>query len=134
MKVRLKDGREQWVLVHVEVQTQRATGFADRMFVYHYRIRDRYKARCAAFAILADDSPGWRPNEFRDELLGTEIVMRFSTAKLLDYEANWPELESETNPFGVVVMAHAGMRATTNDPQDRLAWKFRLTRRLYEHG
>ena len=108
VRVQLQDGREQWVLVHVEVQMQPAIGFPERMFVYHYRIRDRFGARSATFGILADDDPGWRPGEFRDELLGTELVMRFSTAKLMDYEADWPALENETNPFAVVVMAHAG--------------------------
>ena len=134
VRVQLKNGREQWVLVHVEVQMQPAIGFPERMFVYHYRIRDRFGARCATFGILADDDPGWRPGEFRDELLGTELVMRFSTAKLMDYEADWPALENETNPFAVVVMAHAGTRATAADPYARLDWKFRLTRRLFERG
>ena len=134
VRVQLKDGREQWVLVHVEVQMQPAIGFPERMFVYHYRIRDRFGARCATFGILADDEPSWRPNEFRDELLGTELVMRFSTAKLMDYEADWPALENENNPFAVVVMAHAGTRATATDPYARLDWKFRLTRRLFERG
>ena len=134
VRVQLKDGREQWVLVHVEVQMQPAIGFPERMFVYHYRIRDRFGARCATFGILADDDPSWRPSEFRDELLGTELVMRFSTAKLMDYEADWPALENETNPFAVVVMAHAGTRATANDPHARLDWKYRLTRRLFERG
>ena len=62
------------------------------------------------------------------------LVMRFSTAKLMDYEADWPALENETNPFAVVVMAHAGTRATATDPHARLDWKFRLTRRLFERG
>ena len=133
-KVYLKDGQEHWVLVHVEVQTQPATDFAERMFVYHYRIRDRFDARCATFGVLADDDPAWRPVEFRDELLGTEVVMRFSTAKLLDYEADLAALEDEANPFALVVMAHAGTRATAADPRARLDWKFGLTRRLFERG
>ena len=134
VKVQLKDGQEQWVLVHVEVQTQPAFGFPERMFVYHYRIRDRFGARCATFGVLADSDPSWRPAEFRDELLGTELVLRFSTAKLLDYEADLPALEEETNPFALVVMAHAGVRATAADPYARLDWKFGLTRRLFERG
>lgn len=134
VKVQLQDGQEQWVLVHVEVQTQRASGFAERMFVYHYRIRDRFGARCATFGILADDDPSWRPNEFRDDLLGTELVMRFRTAKLLDYEAHWQALENNDNPFAIVVLAHAGTRATTSDPHARLDQKFSLTRRLFERG
>jgi hypothetical protein len=76
VKVQLTNGQEQWVLVHVEVQTQPANDFPERLFVYHYRIRDRFDARCATFGVLADGDPGWRPAEFRDELLGTELVMR----------------------------------------------------------
>ena len=45
-----------------------------------------------------------------------------------------PALENENNPFAVVVMAHAGTRATATDPHARLDWKFRLTRRLFERG
>jgi hypothetical protein len=134
VKVQLTNGLEQWVLVHVEVQTQPALGFPERMFVYHYRIRDRFGARCATFGVLADGDPAWRPAEFRDELLGTELAMRFSTAKLLDYEADLAALESEANPFALVVLAHAGMRATAADPHARLDWKFGLTRRLFERG
>jgi hypothetical protein len=134
VKVHLTDGQEQWVLVHVEVQTQPALGFPERMFVYHYRIRDRFDARCATFGVLADGDPAWRPAEFRDELLGTELVLRFSTAKLLDYEADMAALEGEANPFALVVLAHAGMRATTGDPRARLDKKFGLTRRLFERG
>jgi hypothetical protein len=67
----------------------------------------------------------------QDELLGTELVLRFSTAKLLDYEADMAALEGEANPFALVVLAHAGMRATAADPRGRLERKFGLTRRLF---
>src|SRR5688500_1483006 len=37
-KVWQKDGRETWLLIHVEVQGRPEQAFAERMFVYHYRI------------------------------------------------------------------------------------------------
>src|SRR5262249_30370308 len=37
-KVWLKDGSETWILIHVEIQNQRDSEFAERMFVYNYRI------------------------------------------------------------------------------------------------
>jgi hypothetical protein len=37
-KVWLLNGQEAWILIHVEVQSQRDDGFAERMFVYHYRL------------------------------------------------------------------------------------------------
>jgi hypothetical protein len=48
-------GEEAWVLIHVEVQSQEETNFAERMYVYHYRIYDRYKRRVASIAILGDE-------------------------------------------------------------------------------
>src|SRR4029077_14802574 len=43
MKVWRKDGNEIWVLLHIEVQDQWEAGFPERMFVYYYRLFDRYK-------------------------------------------------------------------------------------------
>ncbi|MEQ9235851.1 MAG: hypothetical protein RIG66_17400 [Coleofasciculus sp. E2-BRE-01] len=53
-KVYLLTGEEAWVLIHIEVQSQEETNFAERMFVYHYRIFDRYKRNVASLAILGD--------------------------------------------------------------------------------
>ena len=37
------DGAETWVLVHIEIQGRADPGFAERMYVYHYRLFDRYR-------------------------------------------------------------------------------------------
>jgi hypothetical protein len=44
------------------------------------------------------------------------------------------ELESSTNPFATVVIAHLKVIETKNNVDQRKAWKFRLTRGLYEKG
>ena len=105
-----------------------------RLFVYNYRIRDRFGARCATFSVLTDDDAHWRPTRYEDSLLGTVLRMDFATAKLLDLEQDWAALAASANPFAVVVMAHAKHRATRRDFQERLAWKLDLTKSLYRHG
>ena len=56
VKVWLKDGREQWVLIHIEVQADEDAAFGERMFVYSYRLFDRYNRReVVSIAVLADD-------------------------------------------------------------------------------
>jgi len=40
VKVWRKDGQESWLLVHIEVQGWPEQDFAQRLFVYHYRIFD----------------------------------------------------------------------------------------------
>lgn len=105
-KVFRRGGEEAWVLVHVEVQGQVESKFAERMYVYHYRLFDRYHRQVASLAVLIDDVVGWRPQAFGYELWGCEVGIRFPTVKLLDYRQRWQELEQDRNPFAVVVMAH----------------------------
>src|SRR5258708_5484703 len=53
-KVYLKDGSEQWVLIHIEVQGQKDEEFPKRMFTYWYRIYDKYQKPLVSCAILTD--------------------------------------------------------------------------------
>ena len=55
VKVWTTAGVESWVLTHVEVQTDRDPDFPLRMYVYNYRIFDRYNKPVASLAVLADE-------------------------------------------------------------------------------
>ncbi len=131
VKVWLKTGQELWVLLHIEVQGQHETDFTWRVLVYHFRILDRFAAPVATFVILTDEDESWRPDEYRAELLGTELRLKFSAAKLLDYADHWDELEQSDNPFAVVVQSHLMALRTRHNPPERLQSKWQLTRRLY---
>jgi len=134
VKVRRKRGEEAWVLVHVEVQSQEEAKFAERMYVYNYRLYDRYHRLVASLAVLADDRPGWRPDHFGYELWRTRVSLEFPTVKLLAYKERWEELEESDNPFATVVMAHLKAQETRKDVEGRRRWKLYLIRRLYERG
>ncbi len=134
VKVWRSNGEALFVLIHVEVQNSRETVFPERMFVYNYRLRDRYDHPVVSLAILTDDRPSWRPQEFQSELWGCEIHFRFPIAKLLDYEQQWQMLEESLNPFAMVTMAHLKALETRGKQLQRKDWKFNLTRRLYEKG
>src|SRR5688572_23161329 len=41
-KVWRTSGEEAWILIHIEIQSQRDAGLPKRMFVYHYRIFDKF--------------------------------------------------------------------------------------------
>jgi len=123
VKVTLKDGIEAILLVHIEVQNQVDGKFAERMFIYGYRIYDRYKMRVVSLAILGDQDATWRPQEFGYDQWGYTIKLRFPIVKLLDYAADWTMLEQSRNPFAVVVMAHLHAQATQRYPQTRLREK-----------
>lgn len=134
VKVWLKSGQEVIALIHAEVQGEREVDFEHRVYVYHYRISDRFNERVASFVVLTDSNRRWRPKEFRYELLGTKVALKFSVAKLLDYRDKWEELERHLNPFAIVVMAYLRMFETKRDARKRLEWKLVLTKSLYDRG
>ena len=134
MKVWRLDGEELYVLIHIEIQGQHDAEFPLRMYIYNYRLFDRYQRPIVSLAILGDDGARWRPEEYGYELWGCRAGLRFPVVKLRDYNQRWAELEQSVNPFAVVVMAHLKTRATRRDPEHRYRWKIQLVRRLYEGG
>lgn len=105
IKVYAKDGNETWVLIHVEVQGETEQDFAKRMFTYQYRLRDRYNMDVVSLAVLADTRREFRPTYFHYARWGCELTFAFPTAKLIDWEGHWSQLETSDNVFALVVMA-----------------------------
>lgn len=134
IKVWLKSGDEAWVLVHIEVQSQEESGFSERMFVYNYRIYDRYRRRVASLAVLGDERLAWRPSQFGYELFDCRMQFQFPIVKLADYGAQWQALEASRNPFATVVMAHLKTQETRDNGEERKSWKLSLVKRLYDQG
>ena len=108
------------MVVHVEVQGQYEADFAKRMYVYNYRLFDRYNRQVVSLAVLADDRKRWRPRRYRTELWGCEERFTFPRVKLLDYADQEEALAASANPFAIVVLAYLKTRATRKHPDDRL--------------
>jgi hypothetical protein len=134
VKVYLKDGQERWILVHVEVQARKEVEFPERIYVYNTRLFDRYGREVISLAILADDDPAWRPSRYEYARWDFRTSMQFPVVKLLDYAPQYEELESDPNPFAVVVLAHLKALETRGSPVERRAWKVRLVKGLYDRG
>ncbi|MBK1720558.1 hypothetical protein [Thiocystis violacea] len=135
LDVRTRDGRETWVLVHVEVQGESQADFARRMFRYNYRIRDRYDRPAVSLAVLSDSNRRFRADRYEDGRWGCRIVFEFPMVKLLDHDepARWAALEASDNVFALVVMAQIRAKVT-QDAETLKGWKFRLIRLMYERG
>lgn len=132
VKVYSRDGEENWLLIHAEVQAQEEFVFPKRMYTYNYRIFDLYDQPVASLAILGDDNENWRPSKFSRNLFGCSVYFRFPVVKLLDYSQKLPQLEKSRNPFATVVMAHLIAKQTTNNRTERKQQKLALVKRLYQ--
>jgi predicted transposase/invertase (TIGR01784 family) len=134
IEIKLKNGIKKWILIHIEIQAQSGKDFPERMFVYNYRIYDRYQIPVTSIAILADDSPSFRPGSFQYGMWGSTMGLDFLKTKLLDYKDKWTYLEKQDNPFAIVVMAHLKALETRQNHSLRKQWKIELTKLLYEKG
>jgi hypothetical protein len=134
VEVYLRDGRLQWVLIHVEIQAQRDVSFALRVLDYNYRIFKQYEQPVASLVLLADDDPEWRPNAFHNDVLGTVMGISFATAKLPDYADRSAALLASHNPFALVTLAHLRSQQAHHDADKLYTAKWQLTKLLYQHG
>jgi len=135
MKVKSRQGKELWVLLHIEIQGEKETGFEKRLFEYFYRLHDRYNIPIVTLAVLTDSNRAWRPSVYQAKVWGTEVLsFRFFTIKLLDYVDKSEFLEQTANPFGLIVLAQLAALKTRKNPNARCTVKSSLTRKLYERG
>ena len=134
VKVWLQNGQETLLYIHIEIQAQYDPDFSHRMFIYHYRIHDRYGPSVTSLAILGDNVETWRPRNYHYETIGSELSFCFSMVKLLDYKEKWDELEKSSNPFAMVVRVHLKGLETQKSPEQRLDWKKTLYQALYEEN
>ena len=133
-QVTLVEGVTTWLLIHVEAQGYYEAKFAERMFIYNYRIFDRFRHQVISLAVLGDETRSWRPTSYSYGQAGAKMTLEFLMVKLLDFEQRWSELEISSNLFAPIVMAHLKSKATTREPATRAEWKLRVVRGLYQRG
>nr|VFJ51643.1 MAG: hypothetical protein BECKDK2373C_GA0170839_103231 [Candidatus Kentron sp. DK] len=133
VKVWTVDGQETWVLIHVEVQGQPEPDFEERMYVYNYRLFDRYQVDVVSLAVLADPSPDFQAGTYRRGRWGCDVRFRFPAVKLLETGRDWASLETSNNPFALVVMAHL-MAQENREGEKRIDAKLQLIRLMYRRG
>ena len=133
VQVRGLDGQDDWVLVHIKVQGQTESDFAKRMYVYHYRLFDRYDRPVVSLAVLGDTLGATR-GQFGYRRWGCAVNLEFPLTCLSDYRSRWDELERSENPFAVVVQAHLKARDTRDDVTARYQAKLYLVKSLYRRG
>jgi predicted transposase YdaD len=101
-KVYTRDGSEEWVLIHCEVQGEYESDFPHRMYTYFCRIFDKYGKRISAYAILTEKIKKTRAGSYVTELLGTRLEFHYNIYKISQQSES--ELLQSNNPFAMVVL------------------------------
>ncbi len=134
-KVWLKDGSQQCIYIHAELQGHQEQNFSERVFTYHYRIYDKYHAPVVSVVVLMDESDGgWCDGEFGYSHFGCELRFKFPVVKLDAYRGKIQELERSVNPIALLVLAHLRTQETKKDNARRVDAKVELVVLLAERG
>ena len=129
-KVHLKNGKEQWVLVHTEVQSEDDEDFPLRMFQYYYRIFDRYEKKIVAIAVFSNKS-NKSSNQYKDVYFGTELSYTFNKYIVDNFDEE--ELKKSPKLFSKALLASIYMNRTkSNDKMEmRSIYKRALLRDVW---
>jgi predicted transposase/invertase (TIGR01784 family) len=125
------EGKEEWILIHIEVQGYYEKDFPKRMFRYFYRLLDKYDKQVTALAIFTDNNQQFNPQQFDYRFLGTSLAFRFNTYKIM--EQNEDVLHAHDNPFALVVLtALTALKHKKLDDEALFRLKIELFRKLYQ--
>jgi len=102
VKVYRQDGKEEWLLVHIEVQGYKDKHFRERMFQYYYRILDHHRRPVTAIAIFTGSDRKNMPNQYEYSFLGTQLIYKYNTLRIIDYSDE--VLSASDNPFAQVML------------------------------
>ena len=94
MKIFLKDGGDEWVLFHIEVQGRGGENISRRMFRYYCLIFTHHDVNPAALAILTAKRPKSEGESgiYKAGIFGTKIEYRYNVIKA--YELDDDELKA----------------------------------------
>ena len=124
LKIPLKNGGEEWVLLHIEVQGPGGEDLTFRMYVYCSLLFAHYRKMPVALAILTSPRKSETTGVFEESQHGTSLRYQFNTLELdkLDDE----KLLASDNPFDLALYAARKAKQSRNDER----MKFRYLREL----
>ena len=118
VKTHLKNGSEEWMLVHLEIQDKNDRHFTKRMFQYFYRIYDRYDVPITALAVFTGNRIPNKANYFNHNFLGTKITYEYNSYHILEHTEE--QLLAMDNPFALIVLAAQKALLINKIPEEEL--------------
>ena len=129
LRIKLKDGSKQLMLIHVEVQGYHDPAFPARMYEYYKRIEDKFGLPLTSLAVFTDARKEYHKSLHRKECWGTSMEFRY---QVFDVHATDEEAivkGHESNPFAYVMLA-AKKKLTLKEDVQRVNWKLAIYREL----
>jgi hypothetical protein len=101
-KVYLKNGLEEYVLLHIEIQGNVEENFVERMFAYYIRIWDKYRKPVVSLALMLNRSKNKsKANRYSLETFGTKLSYEFVLTNVS--HLNYEKCLRSNNPVEVAI-------------------------------
>lgn len=133
-RVYFKNGEEQLVLLHIEIQGYKDKDFTWRVYNYNDLIRRKYGKEVLSFAILSDPDKDFRPTGYEWRYREHHRLYEFPMVKLLDMADSLEDLKQDLNPFALIVFAHLQTQRLKNRPIELKEAKTLAARLLFARG
>ena len=125
IRYRLKNGKDKYIIVHVEFQGQSEEEFALRMYTYFVFIFIKYgNMDVTALAIYTGASRPKIYNCFKVSNFGTTMTYKFNTYTVR--EQSEAQLLKSESPFAIAVLASLYMIRAGQDDYKKLEYKKKL--------
>ncbi len=82
VKLKLKNGNEQWVYVHVEIQGVHKKDFPKRLLQSFYRILDQFDQHVYVLAIFTSNISSNKLNSFHYDFFGSKVNYYYTTYRI----------------------------------------------------
>ena len=132
VKVRLKNGEEKWIFIHIEFQTLHQGNIGYRMYEYYRLIRDQYGKKIVAIVVYTGRYVPKMHNMYREVHFETELIYKFHSYAIINQSE--AELLDSDNPFAIVVLANWYVLHSQRDYKKRYDWKARLFELASQRG
>ncbi|SEA47845.1 RpnC/YadD family protein [Pedobacter hartonius] len=102
VKLYTHEGREEWILLHLEVQDKYTRDFSQRTYNYFNRLYDKYKKPITAYSIFTEPNGIKRTNAFKINCNGTSLIYKFNPYKIAVQDNDY--LMQHGNPFALIIL------------------------------
>jgi hypothetical protein len=124
--VKMKNGKEEWIFVHIEFENSHSPKIKERMFDYYYRIKEKYGKKITALVIYTGEKSPKDSHIYKSEVYGTIASYEFNVYEIAKQSEK--ELLANPNPFAIFVLANMYVSQTYENATLRLERKEQMYR------
>ena len=134
LKIYLRNGSEEWVLLHIEIQGRGGEMISLRMFRYHCLIFLRHKRHPASIAILTAKRPKkeGEPGKYNADMFGTKIEYKYHTVKAYEYDDE--ELLASESPVKLFIYSVKVAAKYRKSNEQKFEYMRKILRVLVDKG